>query len=266
MLGLLSGAQEYRSTVVRTVGRNTHVRCREIPYRRVASPPFAGYATPSPDTRNPVLPRAVRASLLALLLAAPLSAQLPAGWKLRPDAAAPDSVFGFVRMPPGWHLAAKGPGAITYDPTWTSAGRYGLEWAAFVFPSTSTEPFGIFIGGRGLEGTDQAYIAVQLTAQGQLSVVQRTGTATRFLLPATPVANFAKPGAEEPALNTLRVNVEIDSVRIDLNGQRAGAFARTDDVNGTFGFRVGSGANLHVSRLDRVIPLAPPRVPRGGAQ
>lgn len=204
-------------------------------------------------------------SALALLLLtspAPLAAQLPAGWKVLPDASTYDASSAYVQMPPGWHMTAKGSGATIYDPSFIAGGRYGLEWSAFVFPDTKTDPFGIFIGGKGLDGPEPTYLAIQLTAQGIISVSHRVGRVSRVVVPATAVDNFVKPLRDDPGLNTMRVTVEADSVRITVNGQRATAFASTFATDGLFGFRVGDGANLHVSRLDRITPLAPPPAPR----
>jgi len=201
---------------------------------------------------------------LLLTLASPLSAQLPAGWKVLPDASSYDTSSAYVQMPPGWHLAAKGSGATVYDPSFMATGRYGLEWTAYVFPNTKGD-FGLFIGGKGLEGPEPTFLSVYLTVEGTVRVSQRVGRVSRIVVPATPVGSFVKPLGEEPGLNTLRITVEADSVRINVNGQRAAAFARGPEADGLFGFRVGDGANLHVSRLDKITPLAPPAAPaRGG--
>jgi len=164
----------------------------------------------------------------------------------------------------GQILTAKGAGATVYDPSFMAAGRYGLEWTAYVFPNTKGD-FGLFIGGKGLDGPEPTFLSVYLTVEGTVRVSQRVGRVSRIVVPATPVGSFVKPLGEEPGLNTLRITVEADSVRINVNGQRAAAFARGPEADGLFGFRVGDGANLHVSRLDKITPLAPPAAPaRGG--
>ena len=201
--------------------------------------------------------RSTASILFLLAFATPLAAQLPAGWKVLPDASSYDSTSAFVQMPPGWHLAAKGAGATIYDPAFTATGRYGLEWSAYVFPDTKGD-FGLFIGGKGLEGPEPTFLSVYLTVDGTIRVSQRVGRVSHIIVPVAPVGNFVKPLGEEPGLNTLRITVEADSVRINVNGQRAAAFARGPATDGLFGFRVGAGANLHVSRLDKITPLAPP--------
>lgn len=202
------------------------------------------------------------ACFLAVSTSASAIAQLPSGWRVLPDTVAPDLHGDYVRMPPGWHLSGKGQDASVYDPAWVTGSRYSLEWDAFVFPNTGAEPFGLFLGGRGLEEGTASFVAVQLTALGVLSVVQRAARQTRVIVPPMVSGAFIRPGDEEPARNILRVNVEADSVRILLNGVPAAAFAPIGDLAGTFGFRVGATSNLHVTRLDQVTPLAPPRPAR----
>jgi hypothetical protein len=200
---------------------------------------------------------------LLFLLGSPLSAQLPAGWRVLYDfPPPPDSLISLVRMPPGWHLNTNGPGGVVYDVDWIATGRYALEWEVFVFPTTSTEAIGVIIGGRELEGRDPGYHVVKFTSQGLLSVTRRAGVESRIVVPAEPAAAFVPPRGEEPGRNVLRIVVEADSVRYTLNGTPAGAFAPVEGADGVFGFRVGTGTNLHVSRLDITKPLAPPRPPR----
>jgi len=215
-----------------------------------------------------VLRAAVRSALLLLALnAAPLTAQLPTGWMIRSDANGTDSLSSLVRMPPGWHLGSTGPGALIYDPNLVATGRYALEWEVHVFPDTKDgEPFGLFIGGRDLQGQEITGFAIRFTKAGVLSVGRRAGRTSLIVIPATPVASFVPPKGDDTGLNVIRIAVEADSVRILVNGARAGAFAANSDTDGIFGFRVGTGTNLHVTRLDKIIPLAPPRAPRAGGQ
>lgn len=54
-----------------------------------------------------------------------------------------------------------------------------------------------------------------------------------------------------------------DSVRMFVNGTRVGAWPRrTLAVDGTYGFRIGKGTNLHITNLDptrRHVPFPAPR-------
>ena len=75
-----------------------------------------------------------RALLIALIavLAVPIAAQVPAGWKVRmdgsPSASAPDAnpTLKFAPMAKGFHLTV-GPGAIVWDPAHTVKGVFSVK-------------------------------------------------------------------------------------------------------------------------------------------
>jgi len=209
--------------------------------------------------------RRLMAGALAIVLASPLVAQLPAGWKVRSDVNGTDAQTVLALMPPGWHLSTTSPGSIVWDPSFVATGRYALEWEVHVFPATPDgEPFGLFIGGAALEGPEVTGIVVKFTRDGMLSVTRRTGRTSLIILASQPTPSFVAPKGTDPGRNIVRVSVEADSVRIDVNGTRAGAFAANRDTDGIFGFRLGGGTNLHVSRLDKIIPFAPAAPRTGG--
>ncbi len=68
------------------------------------------------------------------------------------------------------------------------------------------------------------------------------------------------PGAEDAVKNVVRVAVERAAVVFTVNGAEVARVPR-DSVatDGLFGFRVGQGVNLHVTTLDFMRRLAPPR-------
>ena len=54
------------------------------------------------------------------------------------------------------------------------------------------------------------------------------------------------------------VRAEPDSVRFLVNGVRVSAWPRAAlQVDGSYGFRIGAGANLHITNLDLTRRLAP---------
>lgn len=126
----------------------------------------------------------MRPVVLALLLGlvVPLNAQTPAaptGWQWRLDASAPlvngtktppsDSGWLFVDMAPGWHVTM-GPGGFLFDPANVAGGRFAVEAEMIAFPSSSNEPFGLFIGGHE-EATGASATSFLLRRDGRFAVV-----------------------------------------------------------------------------------------------
>jgi hypothetical protein len=196
---------------------------------------------------------------LTFLLPAFLGAQ-GGTLRIRADGAStPDSVQ-HTQMPPGWHVTT-GPGAILFNPVNSASGRFAVTVEVHLFPGTSQEGYGVFIGGSGLDGPQASYLAFVARRDGSAGIERVTGSARTWIMPWTP-NGAVKPhtGGDGTAFNTLRMSVEPDSVRFEANGTRVAALARGDlPVDGTFGLRAGSGVNLHVTNLDLTQRYAPAR-------
>jgi hypothetical protein len=191
----------------------------------------------------------------------------PADWKWIPDTparvidagdAGPDAMF-FVAMPPGWHIT-QGPGALLYQPDYQARGSFVVEAEVFVFPSSSLEEYGIFLGGRSLEpaAANRTYLAFVARRDGQAAVLERTSTGI------VPVANWmtntgvAPKAGTDPIKNVLRVDVGAIEVVFSANGTSIAKLPRARlSTDGQFGLRIGKGVNVHVSRLDVTHRLAP---------
>jgi len=209
--------------------------------------------------------------LLGLFCAVPLAAQdrpaptVPANWKVRPDRGAitvladpqlepnRSDTVRLVTMPPGWHVTT-GPAIIAYDPAWQASGTYRVEAEIYLFPGERQEGYGLFIGGRDLEGDDQAYLYVLLRKDGAVLVKRRAGAETETLVPWTPhPAVVPHTGTSETAKNVLAVDVAADSVRVFVNDQPVTAVAGAGlPTDGQVGLRVNHMLNLHVTRVDVV--------------
>jgi len=204
--------------------------------------------------------------LLAVLACAPLTAQeskltIPDTWKVRPDRGTAtlveealggpsrsDSVY-LVTMPPGWHITT-GPALITWDPAWQAAGTYRVELEAFLFPGERQEGYGLFLGGKDLEGPNQTYVYVLLRKNGQLLVKRRDGAETATLVDWMPHPAIV-PQTEGTAKNVLAVDVGADSLRVSVNGEPVTAVARKGlPTDGQVGLRVNHALNLHVTRVE----------------
>jgi hypothetical protein len=206
---------------------------------------------------------------LLVLCAAPLAAQesatptVPASWKVRADRGTPTVVAGgsmsatqndtvqVTTMPPGWHITT-GPAVITYDPAWQASGNYRVESEIFLFPGERREGFGLFVGGRDLDGPGLAYLYVLLRKDGAVLVKRREGGATETLVQwKGHPAIVQHTGQEGTAKNVLALDVAADSIRVIVNDQPVAAVARAAlPTDGQVGLRVNHALNLHVTRVD----------------
>jgi hypothetical protein len=193
-------------------------------------------------------------TLLAALLTSP---RLCVGqWRKVTDSGAPDSVL-HDRMPPGWHITT-GPAAILFDPSHHARGRFAVEAEIHLFPGESNEGYGVFLGGSGLDSSS-SWTAFLIRKDGSATIERRVNS-TPTVLVAGVKSPAIKPhtGGQGTTLNQIRVLVQGDSAIFSANGQRVAAISTRDlPLDGTFGFRVGRGLNLHVTNLDLVTRLAP---------
>jgi hypothetical protein len=199
----------------------------------------------------------------------PARPAVPQGWRWHLDApgrlvldstfAISDSTFQLVMMPPGWHVTA-GPAMTALDPAFRADGRFALESELFVFPSTKDGEIGVVVGGHELDGPGARWTAFVIRRDGSAAVLRRSDGGTRELVAWKPVARVAKPTEQGAARNVLRVDVDPGRVTFAVNGEKVAELPRADvQPDGAFGLRAGKLVNLHVSRLDLVRPLAPPR-------
>lgn len=207
--------------------------------------------------------RTLSALAAAVLLVAPLHAQdlqRPEGWLSRFDRAGSSEadMEMWVSMPPGWHITT-GPAGIFWLPGTQGAGAFKAEMEVFLFdPQGRREAFGIFFGGRDLQGDGQSYSYFLLRDGGQFIVKRRSGADTPTLIPWTShpsVRSFADRGDDASVKNVLTVEAGLETVRFLVNGQEVATLPRAElAVDGTVGIRVNHALNLHVSRLE-VTPL-----------
>ncbi|HEX6644950.1 MAG TPA: hypothetical protein VF037_09735 [Gemmatimonadales bacterium] len=194
-----------------------------------------------------------RLAAALLLMPGMLAAQAPRGLGLALDAPAADSAYTFERMPPGWHVTM-GPGAILYDSTAVTGGRFAVESEIFLFPNSSDEGYGIVLGRNG-----DSWTGFLLSRNGTAAVLRAQGGVLTPLVAWTAHDSVPRPG-EGPARAVLRVEVERDTVHFLANGARVAAVPRqAAAVDGAVGLRIGQGVNAHVASLDLTRRLAPPR-------
>lgn len=202
--------------------------------------------------------------------AAPLT---PAGWAWRTDAPAEPqrggtgnvgiTKFEFTRMAPGWHITM-GPGGVLYPQNERADGRFVLEGEMIFFTDgADAAEYGVFVGGEGLDGTLAAYTAFVVRPDGRAAVISAQQGNSRMLMDWTVVSGVSGRDSTGFARHRVSVRAEPDSVRFFVNNARVRAWPRGElPMDGSYGFRIGRGANLHITNLDLTRRLAPFPEPR----
>lgn len=200
------------------------------------------------------------AVLAALALLAPAVAaqdlERPDGWQVRfddPDASESDLEM-FVEMPPGWHVTT-GPAGIFWSPQNTATGDFRADMEIFLFdPQGRREAFGMFVGGRELEGSGQEYTYFLLRDGGQFIIKRREGSEAPTIRPWTSheaIVAYADRGEAATAKNVLAIEADEGTVRFFVNDAEVASLPREEvPVDGIYGFRINHALNVHVSRLD----------------
>ena len=192
----------------------------------------------------------------------------PGDWTWRldgPAAMSPDGKPGegkwwFVAMPPGWHITM-GPGGVVYHPDYAAKGRFVVESEIFLFPDSSDEGVGVFVGGTSLGEREQpTYTALLLRKDGKASVSRQVRGAVETLGPWTAVAGVKPLVGKDAEKHGYRIEADTRQVTFVIDGTTVATLERTQVApEGRFGFRIGQGVNIHVVRLDITERLAPPR-------
>ncbi len=194
----------------------------------------------------------LRSLIVLCVLASPAAAQLtrPPQWRVHFDrAGVADSNIAFVGMAPGWHITTK-TGAVLYDPAMRVTGSFRAEYEAFLFPGTAQSGYGVFVGGRDLEGAAPIYVALVVSRDGRFMVERRAGAATQELVAwRRDTAVAAHPGDDTNVRNVLAVDMDPDSLSFLINGTLVARVARPPELGDQIGLRVGDSLNLHVTRV-----------------
>jgi hypothetical protein len=194
--------------------------------------------------------------------------QTPTDWKWRTDSAATvrdtdkdlaANQWFYVGMPPGWHITTK-PGVVVYNPSHTGTGLYRLQSQAFLFPGTSQQEYGIFLGGSDLEqaSATPSYTAFVARRDGHVAVLKRQGASTTTLVDWKMNDAVVVQAGEGAAKNVFKVEVMTAEVVFSVNDKEVARLPKSQVItDGLFGLRVGTDMNLHVSTFDATYVLAP---------
>lgn len=163
----------------------------------------------------------------------------------------------FVNMTPGWHITT-GPAAILYHPALKAEGSFRADATIHLFPpGERNEAYGLFLGGKDLDGDSQKYLYFVLRKTGEYLIKRRDGSETSVVQnwTAHPAIVPSTPETSDSVKNDLAVEAGPETIRFFVNGEMVAETDREDlPVDGVVGLRVNHHLNLHVSNLG-VSPL-----------
>jgi hypothetical protein len=145
----------------------------------------------------------------------------------------------------GWDVTT-GPAHILYKSSDSASGAYTVsstidQLAAPAHP----EAYGIFVGGKNLDGPNQEYLYFLARGTGEMMARVREGDKTRNVLAWQKHAAVPAANASGRASYRLGIQVAADSVRFLVNGQTAATVAAAGlPTSGVYGVRINH--NLHV--------------------
>jgi hypothetical protein len=208
---------------------------------------------------------AVAALLAALSL--PLAAQehaqdadqpanggaVPAGWTVRADRG--DAAGANIQtMGKGLHVTT-GPAIILYRADTEGSGPFHtLATFTQTKPSKHPEGYGLFVGGKELDGAAQQYLYFLVRQDGSYLIKRRDGERTSDVSKGwVQSAAVKKPDAKGTATNLLEVDNKRDPSRVVflVNGQEVYATdAKGMALDGIVGIRTNHNLDVHIEGFD----------------
>lgn len=196
-------------------------------------------------------------AVVALVLApSQITAQgisLPARWSIRPDAGGRPSEVTIVIRRPGFQVAT-GPATILFDSAMQARGNWRLESTLHLFdPGARAEGFGLFFGGRDLNGVAPHYAYALVRRDGTALLKVRDGATTRTVREwaangAIPVWKPGVPGSS--VAYRLVVEAIGDRVTLWVGATKVLDAARSEmPTEGIVGVRVNHGLTLYIENI-----------------
>ncbi|HUR93972.1 MAG TPA: hypothetical protein VMY76_05285 [Gemmatimonadales bacterium] len=179
---------------------------------------------------------------------------IPAGWSVRADDKAGTANVKVVPMGGGMHVTL-GPAIILYREKAAGQGPFHtLATFTQTKKSTHAEGYGLFFGGKALDGAGQKYTYFLIRQDGTYLVKRRDGEKTTDVSKgwvASPAVK--KLDAKGTATNLLEVDAKRDPSKVVLmvNGQAVHTMdAKDADLSGVVGIRVNHNLDVHIEGFD----------------
>jgi hypothetical protein len=177
----------------------------------------------------------------------------PAGWTVRADRG-DASGAKVVTMGKGLHVTT-GPAIILYRADTQGSGPFHtLATFTQTKPSKHPEGYGLFVGGKALDGAAQQYLYFLVRQDGSYLIKRRDGEKTSDVSKGwVQHPAVKKPDPKGTATNLLEVDNKRDPSRVGflVNGQEvyateAGGMA----LDGLVGIRVNHNLDVHIEGFD----------------
>jgi hypothetical protein len=178
---------------------------------------------------------------------------VPAGWTVRADKG--DASGAKIQtMGKGLHVTT-GPAIILYRANTDGSGPFHtLATFTQTKPSKHPEGYGLFVGGKGLDGAAQQYVYFLVRQDGSYLIKRRDGEQTSDVSKGwVQSAAVKKPAAKGSATNLLEVDNKRDPTRVAflVNGQEVYATdAKGMALDGIVGIRTNHNLDVHIEGFD----------------
>jgi len=160
-----------------------------------------------------------------------------------------------VAMGPGFHVTS-GPAAVYWNPANTASGNYTVS-ASFSQTKAAAHPeaYGIFLGGRDLESSNQSYLYFLVRQDGKYLINHRANDSTVHKIVDWTANSAVKAiDADGKATNALSIAVMPDKLSFMVNGVEVTTLPRSQvdrtgagsGTTGIAGVRVNHNLDVHV--------------------
>lgn len=179
---------------------------------------------------------------------------VPAGWSVRADGKEGIANVKVAPMGNGIHVTL-GPAIILYRAQHVGKGAFHtLATFTQTKPTTHAEGYGLFYGGRSLDGAAQQYTYFLIRQDGTYLVKKREGEKTSEITKGW-VASAAvhKIDGKGPSTNKLEIDNKSDPSKVvfRVNGEPVYALdAKATTTDGAVGLRVNHNLDLHIDGFD----------------
>jgi hypothetical protein len=177
----------------------------------------------------------------------------PEGWSARADGDAGTAEVKVAPMGRGMHVTL-GPAVILYR---ASTGGNGPFHTLATFTQTRKTPhpegYGLFYGGRSLQGAGEKYTYFLVRGDGSYLVKRRDGEQTTDITGGwVPSPAVHKLNAKGTATNLLEIDNKRDPAKVVfmVNGQPVHTLEQAANVDGIVGITANHHLDLHIDGFD----------------